>query len=111
VKNFELPDKSGTLEENMETQKVTVNIISQQSLFRRVSSIPFRRFGYRSSGTAEINENVLTTMDNLPPDVALMDIDGSAETGLRWPARSNSFTQYCHRILAPIPATSSYLKV
>ena len=31
---------------------------------------------------SEINDSILTFMDNNPPDVTLIDIDGSAETGL-----------------------------
>lgn len=67
----------------MEAQKLQVYIISQQSLFRHgiqhsLSGVP----DIVVAGTAEINDSVLATMDNLPPDVALMDIDGSAEAGL-----------------------------
>ena len=67
----------------MEQQKVQVFVISQQSLFRNgikhtlseVSDIVV-------AGTSEITDGVLTIMDNNPPDVALLDIDGSAEAGL-----------------------------
>jgi DNA-binding NarL/FixJ family response regulator len=34
------------------------------------------------SGIVELDEQVLTTIDNLPPDVALVDIDGKAESGM-----------------------------
>jgi len=34
------------------------------------------------AGTAEISDDVLTYMDNNPPDVTLIDIDGAAENGL-----------------------------
>jgi two-component system, NarL family, response regulator DegU len=67
----------------MEAQKLQVFIISQQSLFRQgiqhsLSGVP----DIAVAGTSEINDSVLTTMDNMPPDVALMDIDGSADSGL-----------------------------
>jgi two-component system, NarL family, response regulator DegU len=67
----------------MEAQKLQVYIISQQSLFRQgiqhsLSSVP----DITVAGTAEISDGILATMDNFPPDVALMDIDGSAEAGL-----------------------------
>ncbi len=67
----------------MESDKIQVFIISQQSLFRQgikhsLSEIP----DIQVAGTSEINEDILSTIDNLPPDVALVDIDGSSENGL-----------------------------
>jgi two-component system, NarL family, response regulator DegU len=67
----------------MDLEKIQVFIISQQSLFRQgiqhsLSNLP----DISVMGTSEINDNILNTMDNLPPDVALMDIDASAENGL-----------------------------
>lgn len=67
----------------MEQQKLQVFVISQQSLFRNgikhtLSEVP----EIVVSETSEINDNILMTMDNNPPDVALLDIDGSAEAGL-----------------------------
>lgn len=63
--------------------KIQVYIISQQSLFRQgiqhsLSNMP----DIAVAGTAEISEDVLTQMDNNPPDVTLIDIDGAAENGL-----------------------------
>jgi two-component system, NarL family, response regulator DegU len=63
--------------------KIQVYIISQQSLFRQgiqhsLSNLP----DIFVAGTSEINDDVLTFMDNNPPDVTLIDIDGSAESGL-----------------------------
>jgi two-component system, NarL family, response regulator DegU len=60
-----------------------VLIISQQSLFRHgiqhsLSDLP----DITVAGTSEISDAVLTVVDNLPPDVALLDIDGSADAGL-----------------------------
>ncbi len=67
----------------MESEKVQVFIISQQSLFRQgiqhsLSGVP----DIAIAGTADVNESVLATIDNLPPDVALLDIDGSPDAGL-----------------------------
>jgi two-component system, NarL family, response regulator DegU len=64
-------------------ERIQVYIISQQSLFRNgiqhsLSNLP----DLAVSGTSEINESVLTFVDNLPPDVALLDIDGTSDTGL-----------------------------
>jgi len=68
----------------MEAEKVQVFIISQQSLFRQgiqysLSNIP----DMAVAGTSDINDGVLTVVDNVPPDVALLDIDGSAEIGFK----------------------------
>lgn len=67
----------------MESEKVQVFIISQQSLFR---------YGIQHSlasvqdisvvGTTDVSDGILTTIDNMPPDVALLDIDGSPDAGL-----------------------------
>ncbi len=67
----------------MESEIIQVLIISQQSLFRQgiqqsLSNLP----DINVLGTSEINESILNIVDNVPPDVALMDIDGSAEAGL-----------------------------
>ncbi len=68
----------------MEAEKIQVFIISQQSLFRQgiqysLSNAP----GMIVAGTSDINDGVLTVVDNVPPDVALLDIDGSADAGLK----------------------------
>jgi two-component system, NarL family, response regulator DegU len=67
----------------MESATIQVLIISQQSLFRQgiqqsLSNLP----DITIMGTSEINDKILNIVDNIPPDVALMDIDGSAEAGL-----------------------------
>jgi two-component system, NarL family, response regulator DegU len=64
-------------------ENIQVIIISQQSLFRHgiqhsLSGLP----DIIVAGATEINDSVLTVVDNLPPDVALLDIDGSADAGL-----------------------------
>jgi two-component system, NarL family, response regulator DegU len=68
----------------METEKIQVYIISQQSLFRQGIQFSLSNISDMSvAGTSDINEGVLTTVDNIPPDVALLDIDGSADAGLK----------------------------
>jgi len=67
----------------MDSVKIQVYIISQQSLFRHgiqhsLSSAP----DINVVGTNDINEGILGIVDNMPPDVALLDIDGSADAGL-----------------------------
>ena len=68
---------------NNNMSKVQVFIISQQFLFREgiehtLSSVE----DIEISGVTEINDEVLAAIDALPPDVALVDIDGSADNGL-----------------------------
>ena len=64
-------------------EKIQVYVISQQSLFRQgiqhsLSSLP----DIAVVGVSEINDSILSFMDNNPPDVTLIDIDGSTEAGL-----------------------------
>ncbi len=63
--------------------KIRVFIVSQQSLFQQgieysLSSIE----DIEISGAAEVNDEVLSTMDNLPPDVAIVDIAAPSDSGL-----------------------------
>jgi two-component system response regulator DegU len=67
----------------MDSEIVQVYIMSQQSLFRQgiqhsLSDMP----DINVAGTADISDSVLSVMDNIPPDVVLLDIDGNAEAGL-----------------------------
>jgi len=67
----------------MNMNKIRVIIVSQQSLFRQgiehsLASIE----DIEISGAAEVNDEVLSAIDTLPPDVALMDIDGPSDSGL-----------------------------
>ena len=67
----------------MNGNKIQVFIISQQSLFRQgiehwLSSIE----DVEISGATEVNEEVLSVIDNLPPDVAILDIDAPNDSGL-----------------------------
>ena len=63
--------------------KIQVFVVSQQSLFQQgiehsLSSME----DIVISGVAEVNDTVLSTIDTLPPDVALVDIDGPSDNGL-----------------------------
>jgi DNA-binding NarL/FixJ family response regulator len=63
--------------------KIRVVIISQQSLFRRGIEHSFSDIeDIEISGAAEVNDKVLSDIDTLPPDVALVDIDGPSDEGL-----------------------------
>jgi two-component system, NarL family, response regulator DegU len=67
----------------MESDKVQVFVLSQQSLFRQgiqlsLSNLPDIEVVHAT----DINDDVLKNVDNLPPDVALLDIDGSPDAGL-----------------------------
>ena len=67
----------------MNGNKIQVFVVSQQFLFRQGiehSLLPIEDI--EISGAAEVNDEVLSAIDNLPPDVALVDIDGPAESGL-----------------------------
>jgi two-component system, NarL family, response regulator DegU len=63
--------------------KIQIFIISQQSLFLKALEHTFSEIeDIVVLGTTGINSDVLKAVDNLPPDVALLDIDGMAESGL-----------------------------
>jgi two-component system, NarL family, response regulator DegU len=67
----------------MESDRIQVFVISQQSLFRQgiqlsLSNLPDITVVH----AADINDEVIKNVDNMPPDVALLDIDGSPEAGL-----------------------------
>ncbi len=64
--------------------KTQIIIISQQTFFRQ--GIEHSLSGVRDmaiSATAEVSDEVLSIIDNLPPDVALLDIDTPADAGLK----------------------------
>jgi two-component system response regulator DegU len=68
---------------NMNASKIQVFIVSQQFLFRQgiehsLSSVN----DIEVSGATEVNEDVLSAIDALPPDVALVDIDAPSDNGL-----------------------------
>jgi len=66
----------------MENTKVF--ILSSQSLFRQgVRHSLDSAKGIEISGEADVNDEVLSTMEGLLPDVALVDIDTPSEGGLK----------------------------
>jgi len=68
---------------NMNTNKIQVFIVSPQFLFRQgIEHSLSHMEDLEISGATEVNDEVLSTIDNLPPDVALVDIDGSSDNGL-----------------------------
>jgi two-component system response regulator DegU len=68
---------------NNRGSKVQVFVISQQSLFQQAVEHAFSDTDdiiiLASTG---INNEVLKAIDNLPPDVALLDLDGQADGGI-----------------------------
>jgi DNA-binding NarL/FixJ family response regulator len=63
--------------------KVQVFVVSQQSLFQQGVEYTFSETeDIKILGTTGVNDEVLKAIDNLPPDVALVDIDGSSDVGL-----------------------------
>jgi DNA-binding NarL/FixJ family response regulator len=67
----------------MNNNKIQIFIISQQSLFLQALEHTFSETeGIDILGTTGISNDVLKAIDNLPPDVALLDLDGSSESGL-----------------------------
>lgn len=68
---------------NNSKNKIQVFIISQQSLFKQGVEQTFSDVEDISiSGITEVNEGVIKAIDNLPPDVALLDIDGPLDNGI-----------------------------
>jgi len=64
--------------------KIQVFVISPQFLFRQgVEQTLSAVEDIRISGMADINDNILTSMDALPLDVALVDIDAPSDVGLK----------------------------
>ncbi len=64
--------------------KIQVFVISQQSLFQAAVEQTFQNaMDIIIAGTTGIDEEMLVAIDNLPPDVALLDLDGGqVEPGL-----------------------------
>jgi two-component system, NarL family, response regulator DegU len=68
---------------SMSSNKIQIFIISQQSLFINALEHVFSEApDIVVLGTTGINNDVLKAIDNLPPDVALLDLDGPSESGL-----------------------------
>ena len=63
--------------------KIQVFVISQQSLFKQGIEQTFADVeDIAISGITEVDESVVKAIDNLPPDVALLDIDGPSDNGI-----------------------------
>ena len=67
----------------MNANKIRVFILSQQFLFRQgiehsLSDVD----DIEISGTAEVSDKVVSAIDNLLPDIVLVDIDAPSDTGL-----------------------------
>ena len=63
--------------------KIQVFVVSQQSLFQQGMEHSFSDIeDIVISGATGISDQVLAAIDNLPPDVALVDLDGPSESGL-----------------------------
>lgn len=63
--------------------KIQAFVISQQSLFLKAVEHAFSDAGdIILLGTIGVSNDVLKVIDNLPPDVALLDIDGQHEGGI-----------------------------
>ncbi len=68
---------------NKRNNKIQVFVVSQQSLFQQGVEQTFSGTeDIEISGAIGVNDEVLSVIDNLPPDVALVDIDGPSENGL-----------------------------
>lgn len=67
----------------MNNNKIQLLVISQQSLFLQALEQAFSDTAdIVILGTIGISNDVLKAIDNMPPDVVLLDIDGQSETGL-----------------------------
>ena len=68
----------------MNTNKIRVLIVSQQVLFRQgVELVLSSMKDLEISGTADFNNGIAFALDELPPDVAIIDIDGPSDIGLK----------------------------
>jgi two-component system response regulator DegU len=68
---------------NINSTKIQIFIVSQQSLFiRALENVFSETADIVILGTTPVNNDVLKAIDNLPPDVALLDLDGLTETAL-----------------------------
>jgi two-component system response regulator DegU len=64
--------------------KIQVIIVSQQVLFRQgIEHSLSRMKDIQVTATSELTDEVLTIVDNMPPAVALVDIDSVSDVGLK----------------------------
>ena len=62
---------------------IQVFLVGQQSLFRQgIEHLLATIDDIEISGASDVGNEVLSTIETLPPDVALVDIDGSSDSGL-----------------------------
>ncbi len=67
----------------MNENKIQLFILSSQYLFRQgIEHSLSPESDIQVSGATEVNDEVLKAFDNLPPDVVLVDVDGSSDNGL-----------------------------
>ena len=67
----------------MSTQRIQVFILSQQPLFRQGIEYSLAFFqDVAVLGATEFSDEVLSNMDDSPPDVAVVDIDSPSDDGL-----------------------------
>ena len=63
--------------------KIQVFVVSQQSLFQQGVEHSFSGLeDIAISGITGVNDEMLSVIDNLPPDVALVDLDGLSDSGI-----------------------------
>ena len=63
--------------------KIQVFVVSQQSLFQQGVEHSFSGIeDIAISGITGVNDEMLSVIDNLPPDVALVDLDGLSDSGI-----------------------------
>jgi DNA-binding NarL/FixJ family response regulator len=68
---------------NNRGSRIQVFVISQQSLFQQAIEHTFADVeDIIILATTGVNSEVLKAIDNLPPDVALLDLDGQADGGI-----------------------------
>jgi len=77
----------------MDENRIQVFILSQQYLFRQGIEHSFATADdVQVSGATQVNDEVLKAFDNLPPDVVLVDIDGSADDSLALARRIRQYS-------------------
>ncbi len=64
------------------TSKIRVLILSQQSLLRQGIEHSLSRVDDMEIDDSGMSEGIIASIESMPPDVALVDIDGSADGGL-----------------------------
>ena len=94
----------------MEGNRITALVISQQSLLRQgIEHALAATTDVKIIGAADVDNNVLSDIDTIPPDVALIDVDGFSDYGnlvFRFDDKVRishlSVQRGCYSILLPI---------